>query len=266
MTMKIQCSIRTGKSGNFNFTLIELLVVIAIIAILASMLLPALNSARSRAQSIRCVNNLKQIAQTKELYFSDYNGALIVAKDAGTQGYFTTFLSGYTNNTVGGMKQVSMLDGRDGIYFCPTASRNITPSDDYYKDTFSTYGTPLSQTRDNTKYAWGIYDATSAITTIYQNKLKRVAQTPFAGDAAKTKSPFTAPPAVTITLATGWLATYVGFTDIHQGRGGVAYHDGHAELSTPQAYGWNCRDIYETPTRDVYFVDSIRYTYRSCFF
>jgi prepilin-type N-terminal cleavage/methylation domain-containing protein len=125
---------RQQNFGRTGFTLIELLVVIAIIAILAALLLPALAKAKDQANSISCLNNLKELTIADHLYASDNRDAIPPNSNPAddTTGILetTTWVSGDVSGRSGVDGVTNMLNIREamiypyntspGIYRCPS--------------------------------------------------------------------------------------------------------------------------------------------------
>jgi prepilin-type processing-associated H-X9-DG protein/prepilin-type N-terminal cleavage/methylation domain-containing protein len=115
-----------------DFTLIELLVVIAIIAILASMLLPALSQAREKARQASCTANEKQLTLAHFMYKDDYNQVFVPVYDDHNGTTATTRITW--------AKHIYPYVNEKGVYLCPSVSGTI--GDDWMQ--WARYNMPMA--------------------------------------------------------------------------------------------------------------------------
>lgn len=246
---------RLNRRSSQGFTLVELLVVIGIIALLISILLPALNAAKERANRVKCASNLRQIGQGLLLYANDNKGMYPRVKY--NMGGTVTAFTGQPAMTAQGdpfSPQVQQNDVTACLFLLiRNADLNpevfICPSSNQDKDTLGGFPTASRSnftSNNNLSYSYAHpYPVQAAVSLGYKLNSSVVADFAIAGD--RNDADLTA----AASVAENSPATEQKKINSrnHEGEGqNVLYNDGHCEWYNTAWVGANKDCIYAAAT------------------
>lgn len=237
-----------GEKGNHraSFTLIELLIVIAIIAILACMLLPALNQARKRGHAVSCMSNQKQTMLAQIQYSNDYSGYMVVLvpyKSPGQWENWVTLLTREFSNT-GTLPKTKRGYLSSNVIRCPG-----NPSDLKRDVSWGYYGFCKKSLTAARKDKMGDFLVSIDTSTLRQcvyiiNRMKLPSRIPLLADTVASGSGtrrgqgiwYWQPDNLTETSASNNTGLYLA----HSGRANIGFGDGHVSAQ-------NAEELYAGP-------------------
>ncbi len=204
-----------ARAKSKPFTLIELLVVIAIIAILASMLLPALQQARAKARSIKCTGNLKQLGLAIFMYADDNKEYLPNYRDEATTWHWTDCLLPYAGDKM--------------MFRCDSNTRGLS----YAQSSVPTVGS---------HYGWNWRELNNASRN-YSRTLGQITKPSATIDCGDSNG-----------FVISWYETAWHPEDIHNGGPNITLLDGHVEWRK-QAAVYTGTNTYETTSEQYKWYD-----------